>query len=192
MHALIVRCARVAPTRWAATYALPLRLIVGYGFMEHGYAKLARGADSFVSILHVLGTPAPALLAWATICVELFGGLAVLLGLFIPLASIPAATVLLVAIFTVHVPNGFSSIKLLSVDAAGAHFGQPGYETDLLYLAALAALVLGGSGPFALDSLLLRRTRTATRQLNPGSPTPLPCAPPDDRFPPAPPRSTGR
>jgi hypothetical protein len=40
---------------------------------------------------------------------------------------------------------------------AGAHFGQPGYETDLLYLAGLAALVLGGSGPFALDQLLRRR-----------------------------------
>ncbi|MHB8816331.1 MAG: hypothetical protein ACYDAE_24120 [Steroidobacteraceae bacterium] len=38
----------------------------------------------------------------------------------------------------------------------GAHFGQPGYETDLLYLACLAALVLGGNGPLALDSVLLR------------------------------------
>jgi uncharacterized membrane protein YphA (DoxX/SURF4 family) len=47
--------------------------------------------------------------------------------------------VLLVAIFTVHLPNGFSSIKLQSVAAAGAHFGQPGYETDLLYLAGLTS-----------------------------------------------------
>jgi hypothetical protein len=48
------------------------------------------------------------------------------LGAFIPLASFPMAIVLLVAMFTVHVPNGFSSIKPLSVDAARAHFGQPG------------------------------------------------------------------
>ncbi len=139
-----------------AWHALPLRLIVGYGFMAHGYAKLARGPEHFTAILHALGMPAPELLAWATISVELLGGLAVLLGFLIPLASMPMAVVLLVAIFTVHLPNGFSSIKLLSVDAGGAHFGQPGYETDLLYLAALAALVLGGSGPLALDSLLLR------------------------------------
>ena len=66
------------------------------------------------------------------------------------------AIMLLVAIFTVHVPNGFSSIKLLSVDAAGAHFGQPGYETPLLYLTALVSLVIGGSGPLALDRFLLR------------------------------------
>ena len=137
-------------------YAIPLRLIVGYGFMEHGYAKLARGPQAFADILHALGMPAPTVLAWATILVELIGGLAVLVGLQIPLASIPMAVVLLVAIFTVHLPYGFSSIKLLSVTAAGAHFGQPGYETDLLYLAGLAALVVGGSGPLALDRLWLR------------------------------------
>jgi putative oxidoreductase len=101
--------------------------------------------------------PVPALFAWATIVVELLGGFAVLIGALIPVASIPMTIVLLVAIFTVHVPNGFSSIKLQSVDAAGAHFGQPGYETDLLYIAALFAMVLGGSGPLALDRLLFRR-----------------------------------
>jgi len=145
-----------------AWHASPLRLIVGFGFMQHGYAKLARGPEHFTAILHALGTPAPDLLAWATIGVEVLGGLAVLLGLLIPLASLPMALVLLVAIFTVHLPNGFSSIKLLSVDAAGAHFGQPGYETDLLYLAALAALVLGGPGPWALDRFFLGRHRAQT------------------------------
>ncbi|MDB5402596.1 MAG: DoxX family protein [Rhodopila sp.] len=70
------------------------------------------------------------------IVVELLGGLAVFVGAFIPLASIPMVIVLVVAIFSVHLPNGFPSIKLMSVDAAGAHFGQPGYETDLLYCGA--------------------------------------------------------
>jgi putative oxidoreductase len=146
--------ARLTSPPLQAWQAVPLRLIVGFGFMQHGYAKLARGSAHFTAILHALGVPAPDLLAWATIGVELLGGLAVFLGFLTPLASVPMAIVLLVAIFTVHLPNGFSSIKLLSVDAAGAHFGQPGYETDLLYLAALAALVLGGSGPLALDNLL--------------------------------------
>src|SRR6516162_3202947 len=146
---------RLTSHGYQSWYAIPLRLIVGYGFMEHGYAKIARGPDKYASILHALGMPAPDLLAWATILVELFGGLAVFLGFFIPLATIPMAILLLVAIFTVHLPNGFSSIKLLSVDAAGAHFGQPGYETALLYLAALVALVLGGSGPLALDRFML-------------------------------------
>jgi putative oxidoreductase len=83
-----------------------------------------------------------------------FGGLAVLLGAFITVVSLPMAVVLLVAIFTVHLPNGFSSIKLVAVTSAGAQFGQPGYETDLLYLACLVALVVGGAGPWAIDNLI--------------------------------------
>lgn len=136
---------------------IPLRLIVGYGFMAHGFAKWARGFDAFPAILHDMGMPAPYLLGWLTILVEVFGGLAIFAGAFVLLASIPMAAILLVATFTVHLPYGFSSIKLQAVTAAGAQFGQPGFETDLLYLACLAALVFGGSGPFAIDALWERR-----------------------------------
>jgi putative oxidoreductase len=117
---------------------------------------LARGPENFTHILDALGMFDPALLAWATIVIEVAGGMAVIAGLFIPLVSVPMVIVLLVAIFTVHLPNGFSSIKLLSITSTGAHFGQPGYETDLLYLCGIVALVLGGSGPLALDRYLLR------------------------------------
>jgi len=125
--------------------------------MQHGFAKLSKGPEAFTAILHAMGVPAPHLMAWLTILVELFGGLAVLLGALVPLASLPMAAVLLVAMFTVHLPYGFSSIKIMSVTAGRAQFGPPGYECDLLYLACLAALVLGGSGPFAIDGYLLRR-----------------------------------
>jgi putative oxidoreductase len=140
--------------RWAP---IPLRLIVGYGFMEHGFAKLARGSDAFATILHAIGVPAPHFMAWSTILIEVIGGLAVLLGAFVALVSLPMAAVLLVAMFAVHLPYGFSSIKLMAVTAAGAQFGPPGYETDLLYLACLAALVLGGSGPLAIDDPIRKR-----------------------------------
>jgi len=98
-------------------------------------------------------------MAWSTILIEIFGGLAVLLGAAAALVSLPMAAVLFVAMFTVHLPYGFSSIKLLTITAAGAQFGQPGYETDLLYLACLAALVLGGPGPLAIDGLVRRRRK---------------------------------
>src|SRR5487761_362053 len=140
MRTLLDLCARPAALLRQAWWALPLRLIVGYGFMEHGYAKITRGPEVFTGILHALHMPAAPLLAWATILTELIGGFAVLVGAFVPLASVPMSVVLLVAILSVHLPSGFSSIKLLAVTPAGAHFGQPGYETDLLYLACLAAL----------------------------------------------------
>jgi putative oxidoreductase len=149
--------------RWAP---FSLRLIVGYGFMAHGLAKLARGPDAFPAILHALGVPAPHLMGWLTILVEIVGGLAVLLGAWVPLASIPMAAVLLVAIFTVHLPYGFSSIKLQAVTAAGAQFGPPGFETDLLYLACLVALVLGGSGPLSIERLMAKRREIARASLH--------------------------
>ena len=142
------------PACWAP---LLLRGIVGYGFMAHGFAKLARGPDNFTHILTALGMPFPALLSWATILLEVFGGAAFLLGALVTLVAIPSLIVLLVAIVTVHLPNGFSSIKLQSVDAMGAHFGQPGYETDLLYIACILALMLCGAGPLSVDSLIAPR-----------------------------------
>lgn len=148
------------PAGW---YALSLRLMIGLGFIEHGYAKLSRGADAFVAILHAIGVPFADLFGWATIVVEIVGGLLILLGAFVPLATVPMIVVLLVAIFTVHFPNGFSSIKLLSYDASGAHFGQPGYETDLLYIAGLLALCVGGAGPLSLDGYLSARQANRLR-----------------------------
>jgi uncharacterized membrane protein YphA (DoxX/SURF4 family) len=79
--------------RWAP---IPLRLIVGYGFMEHAFAKLSKGPEAFAAILHALGVPAPHLMAWLSILTELIGGLAVLLGAFLPLVSLPLAALLLV------------------------------------------------------------------------------------------------
>jgi putative oxidoreductase len=93
-------------------------------------------------------------MAQLTIVTELVGGFAVILGAFVAIVSLPMAAVLLVAMFTVHLPYGFSAIKLIGVTAAGAQFGPPGYEVDLLYIACLAALVMGGSGPFAVDRLI--------------------------------------
>ena len=140
--------------RWAP---VPLRLIVGLGFMEHGFAKLSKGPDALAAILHALAVPAPHFMAWVTIVTELLGGLAILLGAFVPLVSLPMAALLLVAIFTVHLPYGFSSIKLMSVIAGRPQFGPPGYEVNLLYLACLAALVIGGSGPLAIDDYFKKK-----------------------------------
>src|SRR5262245_62089210 len=88
---------RFPMARWSP---IPLRLIVGYGFMEHGFAKLSRGPDAFVAILQAMGVPAPHLMTWLTILTELLGGLAVLLGAFVAIVSLPMMAVLLVAMFS--------------------------------------------------------------------------------------------
>jgi len=132
--------------------AIPLRLIVGYGFLAHGLAKWHRGPDMFAEILHTIGVPAPKVMAWVTIATELLTGIAILIGGFVSLVGIPSIILLAVALFTVHLPYGFSSIKLLGVSNGRAQFGPPGYECDLLYIASIVVLLLSGPTPWSVDS----------------------------------------
>lgn len=140
---------------------LLLRFMIGYGFMIHGYAKWSRGPEQFISILNTIGIPMPYVMGWATIIVQLFGGLCVLLGACVIFWCIPMMAILIVAAITVHWPYGFSSIKLQSIIDGRAQFGQPGYETDLLYLICLVALMVGGAGPYAVDTWLARKMERA-------------------------------
>ena len=137
--------------------AIPLRAIVGGGFIQHGYAKLSRGPDAFASILQALYVPFPHLSAYLTIGVELLGGAALLLGAFVAWVSIPTIFVLLTAMSTVHLPYGFSSIKIKAIVDGRAQFGPPGYECDLLYIACILALVVLNPGPWSIDSYRLRK-----------------------------------
>ncbi|HET9741798.1 MAG TPA: DoxX family protein [Terriglobales bacterium] len=95
--------------------ALPVRVVVGFGFIAHGYTKLARGPEHFIGILAALGVLAPALMGWLTIGTELTGGVALLAGAFVTFMSVPLAAILLVAAVTVHLQYGFSSIKLQAI-----------------------------------------------------------------------------
>ena len=143
------------PSAW---WTVVVRVMVGYGFMAHGFAKLSKGPSAFTAVLHALGVPIPHVMAWATILVEVLGGFAVFVGAFVWVVSVPMVIVLLVAILTVHLPYGFSSIKLIAVTNAGPQFGPPGYETALLYIACLVALNLGGSGPLSVDGRVAQRS----------------------------------
>jgi len=135
---------------------LPLRAILGAGFIQHGWAKMAKGPDAFAGILQALHVPLPHLAAYLTISVELLGGAAFLAGAFVIWASVPSIFVLLTAMFTVHLPYGFSSIKIKGIVDGRAQFGPPGYECDLLYIAGILTLVFLGSGPWSADDYRLR------------------------------------
>lgn len=142
---------------------LPLRAVIGYGFLAHGVAKLERGPEHFVSILQGLGVPFAEPMAWLTIALEVIGGVLMFAGFLVPLIAVPMLAILAVALVTVHAQFGFSSIKLLDVTSLGPRFGPPGMETDLLYIGGITALVLGGPGPFAIDNWL-RRSFSAARR----------------------------
>jgi len=142
--------------QWAL---LPLRLLVGFGFAAHGYAKLARGTDNFAAILAAMKIPAPDAMAWVTALLELLGGASILLGAYVALLSVPLAAVMVTAMFGVHLRYGFSSIRLKALSEAGAEFGPVGYELNLFYIAALLVLALSGPGVLSFD-----RRRAAKRK----------------------------
>src|SRR5215471_17241837 len=121
---------------------LLLRLILGFGFAAHGWAKLSRGPADFGEILLHIGVPFPHLTAWVTISTELLGGISLMLGAFVIPVSFALIVVMLTAMFTVHLQYGYLTIKLMAVTAGGAQFGPPGFEMNLLYIVGLLVLVL--------------------------------------------------
>jgi putative oxidoreductase len=147
---------RVLLQQWVS---VPLRLMLGYGFMAHGWAKLSRGPAGFAKLLEQIGAPAPEVTAWVSTLIEILGGLAILAGAFVTAVSIPLIVMMLVAMFTVHLRYGFSAINTIGLTADGPQFGPPGYEVNLLYIAGLLALTLAGAGPVSIDRLLARRKR---------------------------------
>jgi putative oxidoreductase len=141
------------PSAWAL---LPLRAVVGIGFLLHGKAKLNRGPANFALLLEHIGAPHPLLTAWMVTCVEILGGILVIVGLVVPLVSVPLIVSMLVALFTIHIHYGFSAVNTIGLTPAGPLFGPPGYEINLLYIAGLVALALSDATVFSVDRALFR------------------------------------
>jgi putative oxidoreductase len=111
---------------WNKWALLPLRLVIGFGFAAHGFAKLSAGPDKFAGILQMIGVPAPTFMAWLTALIELVDGLAMMAGAFVSIVSIPLIIIMLVAMLTVHLPFGFSAIKLMGMSGTVPQFGCRG------------------------------------------------------------------
>jgi len=138
--------------------AFILRIIVGIGFLVHGYAKLSNGPAGFTKLLHLVSVPAPEVMAWIAIISEVVGGIALILGAFVRIVSIPLIITMLTAIITIHYKFGYSSIKTIGLDESGPKFGPPGYEINLLYIGALIMLTFSGGGKLSIDSIIGRQT----------------------------------
>ena len=152
------------PNRFSRDWALlPLRLAIGYGFMAHGFAKWSRGPAGFAALLHQIGVPFPLATAWMVTLLELFGGLAILAGVFVAIASVPLIISMVVAMMTVHLRYGFSSVNTIGLTPSGPIFGPPGYEIDLLYIGGLIALAVLGTGPWSVGRWLRERRAMADR-----------------------------
>jgi putative oxidoreductase len=143
---------------------VPLRLMLGIGFIIHGAPKLFSNQQhgAFAGMLEGIGVPAAKLVAWLVGALEFFGGVGLILGfLAVQIAALLIIN-MLVALFTVHLRHGFNFINMTGMSEQGPRFGMPGYEVNLLYSAGLLAIVIGGAGAFSID--LMRRRAMLLRQ----------------------------
>ncbi|RYZ99885.1 MAG: DoxX family protein [Proteobacteria bacterium] len=116
---------------------LLLRLIIGVAFLQHGYGKILTPFSWMPP-----EAPVPGLAQGLAAFAEFFGGLAVLVGLLTPLASLGLVATMAVAVFF-HVMKGDPFVQ--------------GYELAAVYLTITASLFLMGPGRYSIDALLNKK-----------------------------------
>lgn len=121
---------------------LLIRLILARGFYEPAMIKM-KNLDSVVEWFEGMNFPFPHICAYLTGITELLGFILLAIGLGTRLISIPLIIVMLVAIFTVHISNGFAA-------------GDNGYEIPLYYGIMLFTLLIYGPGRLSADYLIFR------------------------------------
>jgi putative oxidoreductase len=132
-----------------------LRIALGVVFFAHGAQKVLgwfggpgySGAVSYFT--HNLGVPV--LFAVLAILAEFLGSIGLIIGLFSRVAAFAIAVDMAVALFRVHLPNGFF------MNWSGIKAGE-GFEFHLLAIAAAAMIAVRGSGAISFDRALERQT----------------------------------
>ncbi|KPY39702.1 DoxD-like family protein [Pseudomonas syringae pv. primulae] len=125
-----------------------LRVIVGIAFIAHGSQKLfgafgGYGLEGTAQYMESLGLTPGYLMALLSGGAEFFGGLGLLVGLLARPAAALVTVLLLVAIFTVHIGNGF-------------FMANNGFEYALALLGGALAVLIEGAGKLSLDRLIAR------------------------------------
>ena len=129
---------------------LALRLPVAIIFMAHGAQKLfgwfgGHGLEGTGQWMASIGLEPGYTLAFLAGSAEFFGGIALLVGLLTRPAAVVLAITMLVAIFSVHISNGF-------------FMANNGYEYALALLAASVSLMFSGAGKLSIDSAIAARS----------------------------------
>ncbi|WP_261512337.1 DoxX family protein [Chryseobacterium paludis] len=144
-----LKCHELAP--------LFLRIAIGIGFIIHGWAKISRGGPGFEKLLTWIGVPFAHLNAEAVPYIELLGGMAIITGFYIRFTSIPLMLTMLVALFSIHIKFGFSTVNTIGLSESGPKFGPPGYEINIIYIAVLLSFILTGAGKYSIDHWVLNK-----------------------------------
>jgi len=121
------------------------RLVLAYGFYEPALTKWSN-LSSTMAWFTELGIPFASFVAFLTASFEILAVVFLFLGLLTRWISLPLMVIMIGAIVTVHIGNGFSS-------------ANNGFEIPLYYLLFLSFLELRGAGKFSLDFLFFGKGR---------------------------------
>ena len=128
---------------------LLLRLVVGVVMFVAGWMKLFDfGVDTFAKALATEGVPLPEFFAWAVTLLEVVGGAFIIIGLLSRITALLLAIDMVVAILLVTIDIGFLSST-----------GKSGAELNLLLIAGLMVILLGGPGSISVDRALEAKAR---------------------------------
>jgi len=129
--------------------------LLGIVFFPHGAQKVFGwfGGQGFGGTMESFTTKMgiPAFLAFLAILAESGGALALISGLLTRVAAFGIACNMVVAIFTVHLPNGFF------MNWFGKQKGE-GFEYHILVIAIAIALMIKGGGRWSIDGLIAKKT----------------------------------
>jgi len=134
---------------------LVLRLLLGIVFFPHGAQKVFGwfGGHGFSETMEAFTVKMgiPSLFAFLAILAESGGSLALISGFLTRVAAFGIACNMVVAIFMVHLPNGFF------MNWFGKQKGE-GFEYHLLVIAIAIALMIKGGGRWSIDGLIAKKT----------------------------------
>jgi len=141
-----------------------LRLVLGVVFLAHGLPKLLPvfgGSPAETAAMFEASGLQPALLLVLFVgVIELFGGAAIILGVWTRFAAILLAINMGVAIWKIHLPHGF--FLNLSLEPGVGH----GYEFAMVLLGGLVCLLLNGPGAVSIDGYRARTGATRSRRIS--------------------------
>ncbi|UFS62336.1 DoxX family protein [Sulfurimonas sp. HSL-3221] len=123
-------------------FLLAARLAVAVGFTEAAHLKW-EAIEATAEWFGVLGYPFPLFTAYLVSSVEVAGVVLLALGLLTRLIAVPLMIIMVTAILTVHLPNGFECSK-------------NGFEIPLYYFIFLGLFLSHGPGKYSLDHLIFK------------------------------------
>ena len=132
------------------SYWVP-RVMLGCVMLPHGAQKLLGwfGGFGFTNTMTYFTQTAglPWVVAFLIIMGESFGSLGLILGFFTRLSAFGLICIMLGAIITVHIPNGFF------MNWFGKQAGE-GFEYHLLVIGMSIPLLISGGGKYSVDGLI--------------------------------------